>query len=113
MGNMIKQTGYSLVINKLKSPIQTLENLNVGDGGIISYNGQKIGAYKKSKDEIICVKPYCTHLGCELSWNQLEKTWDCPCHGSRFDYKKRIPLLCKFIQKSNNLNCSVSLNLSD
>ncbi len=86
MGNMIKQTSYSLVINKLKSPIQTLEDLNVGDGGIISYNGQKIGAYKKSKDEIICVKPYCTHLGCELSWNQLEKTWDCPCHGSRFDY---------------------------
>lgn len=90
VGNMLKETTNSLILNKLKEPILSLEELKIGEGGIVSYNGKKIGAYKKSENEIIAVKPYCKHLGCQLSWNQLEKTWDCPCHGSRYDYMGNI-----------------------
>jgi len=88
--NIIKQTGSSLIVDKLKKPTLTIDDLNVGDGGIVSYNGEKIGVYKKSNDEIIAIKPYCTHLGCELTWNNQEKTWDCPCHGSRFTYNGKV-----------------------
>lgn len=55
-------------------------------GHVLEYNGQKIGVYKDANGKIFAVKPICTHLGCLLSWNNLDKTWDCPCHGSRFDY---------------------------
>lgn len=88
--NMLKQTGFSLVVNKIKHPILSFDNLRVGEGGIVSYNGRKVGIYRKSENETIAVKPYCTHLGCELSWNSLEKTWDCPCHGSRYDYTGKL-----------------------
>ena len=60
-----------------------------GEGKIVEIQDEKIGVYRDEKDRIYTVKPICTHLGCELSWNNLEKTWDCPCHGSRFDYEGR------------------------
>ena len=89
-GNMLKQTTYSLVINKLKVPKEKLEDIENDDGGIIEYEGEKVGVYKDKNGEIYLIEPYCTHLGCELTWNNLEKTWDCPCHGSRFNYKGEV-----------------------
>ncbi|WP_240468643.1 FAD-dependent oxidoreductase [Gracilibacillus sp. YIM 98692] len=53
-------------------------------------NGQNIGIYKDENDELHAVDTTCTHLGCELNWNDTEKSWDCPCHGSRFTYKGRV-----------------------
>ncbi len=47
---------------------------------------ERSGVYKDEDGEIYKIRPICAHLGCELAWNDLEKTWDCPCHGSRFDY---------------------------
>ena len=67
-----------------------MDDISNGNGGIIEYNNDKIGVYKDDSGKIYAVKPICKHLGCELSWNNLEKTWDCPCHGSRYDYMGNI-----------------------
>lgn len=88
--NMLKQSTYSLLINKLSVPEDAYNDIKLGSGGIINYNGEKIGIYKDDSGNVFAVKPYCKHLGCELSWNNLEKTWDCPCHGSRYDYQGQI-----------------------
>ena len=84
--NMLKQTTNSLIIEKFKIPEETIENLSTDDGKIVEIDNHKVGIYKDKNNNIYQVKPVCSHLGCELSWNNLEKTWDCPCHGSRFDY---------------------------
>lgn len=89
-GNMLSQTSHSLILNKITPPIIKYKDLKIGTGGVVDYNGKKLGIYKKSENEIFAVKPYCAHLGCELSWNNLEKTWDCPCHGSRYDYNGNL-----------------------
>ena len=65
--------------------------MNEDEGKIIEIDSQKVGVYKNKKGKCFFIKPVCAHLGCELSFNNLEKTWDCPCHGSRYDiYGKNI-----------------------
>lgn len=85
-GNMLKQSVYSLAINKISPPIKSYTELENDNGGVVDYNGKKLGIYKDKSGKIFAVVPYCKHLGCELTWNNLEKTWDCPCHGSRYKY---------------------------
>ena len=85
--NMIAQTTKSLVIDRLKNFDEQVEEIEKDSAKIIEKSGEKIGVYKDKNGEIYCVKPVCTHLGCILNWNDADKTWDCPCHGSRFDYR--------------------------
>ena len=86
MKDMLKQVANSLVVEKLKIPAKTLNDIENDNGKIIEINGHTIGIYKDPSGKIFAVKPTCSHLGCSLSWNKVDKTWDCPCHGSRFDY---------------------------
>lgn len=61
-----------------------------GEGKVIDVEGQRIGAYRDAEGVLHMVDTTCTHLGCELTWNDAEKSWDCPCHGSRFTYEGEI-----------------------
>ena len=57
-----------------------------GHAEVINYHGRRAGAYRDHDGHLHVVGLRCPHLGCSLEWNPEEKTWDCPCHGSRFDY---------------------------
>lgn len=89
-GNILKESTSSLFLNKIKPSNSMYSDIKIGDGGVVDINGEKIGVYKREDGEVFTVKPYCGHLGCLVSWNNLEKTWDCPCHGSRYDYMGNI-----------------------
>jgi len=84
--NMMLQSSKSLVFNKLKRPNMSFDEIQNNSGSIVEINNQKVGIYKSPEGKIFAVKPVCTHLGCLLSWNDVDKTWDCPCHGSRFNF---------------------------
>ena len=84
--NIIVQSANSLVIDKLKSFEHDFSSIPNDSATIIDVNSEKVGIYKDPSGKLFAVNPTCTHLGCLLSWNSVDKTWDCPCHGSRFDY---------------------------
>jgi len=56
-----------------------------GEGQLMDFEGETVAAYRAPSGEIHAVSPTCTHLGCTVHWNPAETSWDCPCHGSRFD----------------------------
>jgi glycine/D-amino acid oxidase-like deaminating enzyme/nitrite reductase/ring-hydroxylating ferredoxin subunit len=62
----------------------SLEDLKIGEGKILRLDGKKVAAYRDHDGKVILNSPVCTHLGCVVRWNAADKTWDCPCHGSRF-----------------------------
>lgn len=72
------------------SPAPSDVDIKPGEGKVIEINGEKAGAYRDEQGTLHIVDTTCTHMGCELSWNSAEKTWDCPCHGSRFTYEGDI-----------------------
>jgi Rieske Fe-S protein len=61
------------------------EEIPVGEGRVIRRGAKKIAAYRTEDGKLIEKSAVCTHLKCIVEWNSTEKSWDCPCHGSRFD----------------------------
>jgi Rieske Fe-S protein len=63
---------------------QSLRAVKRGQGKIIERNGGKVAAYRDEAGAVTIRSAMCTHMGCVVGWNTAERTWDCPCHGSRF-----------------------------
>lgn len=61
-----------------------VSNLAPDSGILINENNKKVAVYKDKDGLVTKLSGSCTHLGCGLDWNNEDKTWDCPCHGSRF-----------------------------
>ncbi|WP_373790836.1 FAD-dependent oxidoreductase [Jeotgalibaca porci] len=82
--------GKDLFVSKSQRPDKTPEELAFDEGGLVSVNGEKMGGYRDKEGKLHLVKTTCTHLGCGLNWNDAERSWDCPCHGSRFSYEGAV-----------------------
>lgn len=71
-------------------PDETAAELKRGHGAVVDTPEGKAGVYKTEEGRICQVDIVCPHMGCELSWNPDELSWDCPCHGSRFDWEGNL-----------------------
>ncbi len=68
----------------------SVNSIMKNDAKIIELEGKKYGCYCDEDETLHFVNAECTHLKCIVRWNGDEKSWDCPCHGSRFTYKGKV-----------------------
>lgn len=73
-----------------KAEGRSIEEIRKGEGKIVSVEGEKTAVYRDGQGRLFACSAVCPHLGCLVRWNNAEKTWDCPCHGSRFDPEGKV-----------------------
>lgn len=64
---------------------EPLSDLPIGAGRIVKDRGERLAVYRDEQGKLHAVSAICTHMGCQVAFNAVERSWDCPCHGSRFD----------------------------
>ncbi len=72
------------------SGIKELDEIANGEARVVEYEKKSIAIYKDDSGGIHAVNPACPHINCEVAWNSSEKSWDCPCHGSRFNIEGEL-----------------------
>ncbi|HEX8143305.1 MAG TPA: FAD-dependent oxidoreductase [Pyrinomonadaceae bacterium] len=77
--------------DRISTPeIEDLDKLPEGGGEVLKWKGERLALYKDEAGTIHACSPVCTHMGCIVHWNSAERSWDCPCHGSRFNYDGEV-----------------------
>ena len=80
-----KDYPYYLIRDRFAGPDgRSLRQVRRGEGKVLDLKGQRVAAYRDSEGTTSLRSAVCTHMGCAVAWNTAERTWDCPCHGSRF-----------------------------
>jgi glycine/D-amino acid oxidase-like deaminating enzyme/nitrite reductase/ring-hydroxylating ferredoxin subunit len=75
---------YQFVKDYLTSDTRSYNDVKVGEGRVVEDGGHKLAVYRNEHEGLEVCSAVCTHMGCIVHWNRAERSWDCPCHGSRF-----------------------------
>ncbi len=67
-----------------KAEAGSFDEIAAGQGKVVEVENEKWAVFKDEKGQVHCQSAVCTHMDCIVDWNDAEKSWDCPCHGSRF-----------------------------
>ena len=69
---------------------QAISSMPRGEARVIDHGTEKVAVYRDDEGVVHAVSAVCTHLGCIVGWNTADRSWDCRCHGARFDTRGRV-----------------------
>ncbi|WP_020654588.1 FAD-dependent oxidoreductase [Massilia niastensis] len=70
--------------------VDSVQEIAAGEGAVVRDGLRRIAVYRDPEGALHAVSAKCSHLGCAVHWNSAERSWDCPCHGSRFDTEGHV-----------------------
>jgi nitrite reductase/ring-hydroxylating ferredoxin subunit len=70
--------------------VESVDQILPNTGAVLREGARKVAVFRDETGEVHRMSAVCTHLGCIVAWNRAASTWDCPCHGSRFDARGRV-----------------------
>ncbi|HEY1604761.1 MAG TPA: FAD-dependent oxidoreductase [Allosphingosinicella sp.] len=79
------EVAMELAVGWLSKKANSYDELGRGEAAILKVDGERVAAFRDEDGNIHAVSAVCTHMGCIVGWNATDRTWDCPCHGSRFE----------------------------
>ncbi|WP_309084239.1 FAD-dependent oxidoreductase [Chelativorans sp.] len=86
----LKAAGHLIGDRVLKRGTVRIGQIAPGQGGVIAYKGEQLAVRRHIDGSLTALSASCTHMGCIVGWNETDQTWDCPCHGSRFDERGEV-----------------------
>lgn len=84
-GNLLHMARHFVGDRLMGADFETIDQIAPGQGGLVNVDGERRAVYRDDHGELHMLSPVCRHMGCYVHWNSAEKTWDCPCHGGRYD----------------------------
>ena len=82
---------YHFIADRFTSEeLDSVADLKNGEGKVAEFQGKKLAVHKDYDGHVTALSPVCTHAGCIVNFNATEQSWDCPCHGGRFDVSGKV-----------------------
>jgi len=88
--SQVLESGKGLVGARVLPVPGDASRIAPGEGAIVKIGGERVAAYRADDGTLITLDPSCRHMGCIVSWNNAERTWDCACHGSRYNVRGEV-----------------------
>jgi glycine/D-amino acid oxidase-like deaminating enzyme/nitrite reductase/ring-hydroxylating ferredoxin subunit len=86
----VKEAAVNLFKQGFTLPEEQMRDVRINESLVVDHEGEKVGVYKDHDGKIHMIDTRCSHLGCQLAWNADDLAWECPCHGSRFDFDGKV-----------------------